>query len=98
MSKGSGFFLLLSWNIWKKIAQSSRGFGVLESLPSESSDSPTGDSSDEEVPSNNLLEFSSDSKKTMEKLNKTQGAAVFIQKIQHFLLQDAISQKLLGSG
>ncbi|GFU65112.1 hypothetical protein TNCV_1163001 [Trichonephila clavipes] len=34
---------------------------LLESLPSESSNSPTGDSSDEEVLANNLLAFSSDS-------------------------------------
>ncbi|GFS72611.1 uncharacterized protein TNCV_4136031 [Trichonephila clavipes] len=34
---------------------------LLECLPSESSDSPTDDSSDEKAPANNLLEFSSDS-------------------------------------
>ncbi|GFY05065.1 hypothetical protein TNCV_561971 [Trichonephila clavipes] len=34
---------------------------LLESLPSESSDSSTVNSSNEEVPANNLLEFSSES-------------------------------------
>ncbi|GFU85455.1 hypothetical protein TNCV_1818311 [Trichonephila clavipes] len=69
-------------NVWKNKTQSSRDFGVIrEPIPSESNDSPTGDSSGEEVPANNLLEFSSDSEDKMKKLNKTQGAAVFIQKI-----------------
>ncbi|GFV66822.1 hypothetical protein TNCV_2901791, partial [Trichonephila clavipes] len=54
----------------------------------ESSDSPTGDSSDEEVLANNLLEFCQ-ILKTMKKLNKTQGAAVFTQKynISYFRMQ-----------
>ncbi|GFS99952.1 hypothetical protein TNCV_4196371 [Trichonephila clavipes] len=55
--------IILSWQLWEgmsgKIKLSLQGIlELLESLPSESSDSPTGDSSDE-VPANNLLEFSS---------------------------------------
>ncbi|GFY36083.1 hypothetical protein TNCV_4844551 [Trichonephila clavipes] len=34
---------------------------LLQNLPSESSDAPTDDSSDEEIPANYLLEFSLDS-------------------------------------
>ncbi|GFW46452.1 hypothetical protein TNCV_4811401 [Trichonephila clavipes] len=50
---------------------------LLESLPSESSDSPTGDSSDEEVPANNLLEFSSDSEEHDEEIEQDPGCSSF---------------------
>ncbi|GFT51337.1 hypothetical protein TNCV_4954731 [Trichonephila clavipes] len=43
---------------------------LLESLPSESCDAPTDDSSDEEVTANNLLELSSDSEVDDEKIEK----------------------------
>ncbi|GFX18437.1 uncharacterized protein TNCV_4307371 [Trichonephila clavipes] len=46
---------------------------LLESLSPESSDSPTDDSSDEEAPTNNLLEFSSDSEEDYEEIEQDPG-------------------------
>ncbi|GFV89631.1 hypothetical protein TNCV_1576041 [Trichonephila clavipes] len=50
---------------------------LLESLLSESSDSPTGDPSDEKVPANNLLEFSSDSEEYDEEIEQDPGCSSF---------------------
>ncbi|GFX31509.1 hypothetical protein TNCV_1781051 [Trichonephila clavipes] len=52
----------LPMNVWKKDAQSLQDtLDLLHNLPSEISDVLTDDFSDEEVPANNLLEFSLDS-------------------------------------
>ncbi|GFX88905.1 hypothetical protein TNCV_2576121 [Trichonephila clavipes] len=52
----------LNENVWKIEAQFSGCFGfITENLSSEVSDVLTDDVSDEEVPANNLLEFSLDS-------------------------------------
>ncbi|GFY01473.1 retrovirus-related Pol polyprotein from transposon 17.6 [Trichonephila clavipes] len=56
-------------NVWEKEAQSSRG------LPSESSDLPTDDSSDEQVPANNLLEYLSDSEEDDEGIEQDLGCS-----------------------
>ncbi|GFU87195.1 hypothetical protein TNCV_1059071 [Trichonephila clavipes] len=48
---------------------------ILESLPSESSDSPTDDYSDEEVLANNMLEFSSDSEEDDGKIERDPGCS-----------------------
>ncbi|GFV35038.1 hypothetical protein TNCV_1885761 [Trichonephila clavipes] len=49
-------------NIWKKEAQSlQEALELLHTLPSDSSDALTDDFSDDEIPKNNLLEFSLDS-------------------------------------
>ncbi|GFW29146.1 hypothetical protein TNCV_2838861 [Trichonephila clavipes] len=51
---------------------------LLESLPSESSDSSTGDdSSDVEVPANNLLKLSSDSEDDDEEIEQDPGSSNF---------------------
>ncbi|GFW77895.1 DDE_Tnp_1_7 domain-containing protein [Trichonephila clavipes] len=65
---------------------------LLKSLPSESSASATVDSSDE-VRANNVLEFSSDSEEAEEEIEQDPGCSSYIQKIQHFLLQDAFTPK-----
>ncbi|GFW72368.1 hypothetical protein TNCV_704051 [Trichonephila clavipes] len=63
----------------------------LLNVPSEISDVLTDDFSDEEVPANNLLKFSLDSKEDDEETkHKTQDAVVHFQKIQYFLPQDAV--------
>ncbi|GFS84601.1 hypothetical protein TNCV_4607371 [Trichonephila clavipes] len=61
---------------------------LLQNLQSESRDALTDASSNEEIPANNLLEFSSDS--TTKRMNKTHGAVVHAQLIKYFLPQDAV--------
>ncbi|GFW86446.1 uncharacterized protein TNCV_4332301 [Trichonephila clavipes] len=53
---------------------------LLESLPFESSDSPT----DEEVPANNLLEFSLDSEEHDEEIEQDPGCISFYSEITAF--------------
>ncbi|GFV74237.1 hypothetical protein TNCV_2312351 [Trichonephila clavipes] len=48
-----------------------------QSLPSKSSDSQTGDSSDEEIPANYLLEFTSDSEEDDEEIEQDPGCSSF---------------------
>ncbi|GFW15304.1 hypothetical protein TNCV_3740081 [Trichonephila clavipes] len=59
-------------NVWKKRSSVffQEAFELLESLPSESNDSPTDEYSDEEVPANNLLEFSLDSEEDDEEIEQ----------------------------
>ncbi|GFS53566.1 hypothetical protein TNCV_730251 [Trichonephila clavipes] len=47
-------------NVWKKKLSLQEALDLLQNLPSEISDVPTDDFSDEEFPANNLLEFSLD--------------------------------------
>ncbi|GFU63753.1 hypothetical protein TNCV_3321501 [Trichonephila clavipes] len=58
---GASLFNLFLRMFGKKKFSLQEALELLESLPSESRDSPTDDYSDEEVPANNLLKFSSDS-------------------------------------
>ncbi|GFX82608.1 uncharacterized protein TNCV_1192831 [Trichonephila clavipes] len=72
------------------IQRKRRLFSSIKNLPFEISDVLTDDFSDEEVPANNLLEFSLSFTTMIKRLNKTQGVTVHVEKIQHFLPQDAV--------
>ncbi|GFW34070.1 hypothetical protein TNCV_287541 [Trichonephila clavipes] len=78
----------------KKMFSFQESLELLESLPSESSDSPTDDSSDEEVSADNLLEFSSDSEEDDEEVEQDPGcSSLYSENTALSLLQDAVSQK-----
>ncbi|GFW50982.1 hypothetical protein TNCV_3592641 [Trichonephila clavipes] len=67
---------------------------LLESLPSERSDSPTSDSSDEEVPANNLLEFSSDTEEHDEDIEQDPGCRCFYSQNTVFPIPECNKSKV----
>ncbi|GFX61528.1 hypothetical protein TNCV_2745031 [Trichonephila clavipes] len=63
--------------IWsdKKKLRLLEALDLLQNLPSECNDALTDDSSDEEVPANNLLEFSSDSEEDDQETEQDPGCS-----------------------